>query len=550
MKTSNPIHLFNVNDSEGFKAFYRYQKFTKDELLNATPIEINNVQPRFVELFWASKPATVSHRVLLGGRKLEQLKEAIIAEDDLQERGFVVYKADSLRNTVSQIKKIRTLLDVNTNLTPQSAVREIVKKTPEELTQPFLEAYSKVENFGLTFAKNVSELNETENFLELVKPTIKITSAFVDDLLNTSAEDEINLKTIQKTQEEGALLLPTMLSPAARELIINSPVSAELGASADTIEFQPVGYIIEKYRNDEQGFKKVATRFITGAEVCTYIDTEVKHEDILFYTIQNVYHAKVPTKNETGQDLTVGILISSKPLSTSVLSCVERQPPEPPSDFTIRWDHSNNKVLLSWALPLNPEKDIKYIQIFRRQSIQEPFVLQAMFDFNDIILPPLRTKNILLEENIDESLIIKTSNFIGLWFDEEITKQSRWQIYAVCCVDAHGQSSSYSMQLAARYNQKFGGVETKLISEKGAPKPYPNLLLKQDMFSDSIKDQGHTSLTVAFTPEYLDVVKDNGVEYGLLKTGTNDSYVLQIINIDSQQQQTINIKLKRVETRE
>jgi hypothetical protein len=546
MNFSNPFHIFDVSDTDTIKAFYRYQLFVEDELINETPIPIKGIQPRYVELFWTIKPSTNLNN-LLGNRKLDELREAIIFEDSAQEQNVLTYKADSLRETVQQIKKIRTLLNVNETLSPQSSVQEITKKTPKELTLKFLEQYSKVENYGIKFAKNISEKAETENFTSLLTPIVKLTSAFAKDVLDTAAEDHINLKALEKAQEDGEVSLPSMFTDAARELIINSPVRARLGTLATEPIFEPVGYIIEKYRKTLEGFEKVKTFFITGANIGTLIDNEVKHEDVLFYTVQNVFYVDVPTKNEAGQDIVAGILIASKQISTNVLSCFEQKIPEPPRDFDIRWDHGTDKLLLNWSLPINPERDIKYIQVFRRSKIDEPFVLQVMFDFNNTILPPTKT-SVLLEQEIEQTSIKKTSNFVGIWYDEEFTKQTKEQIYALCCVDAHGQSSFYSMQLGVRYSQQHGNVITRIISEKGAPKPYPNLLLNQDMFFDSIKDQGHTTLTIAFTPEYLDVVKDNGIEYNLLKTGVNDTYVLQVINIDSQKQETINIKLKKIET--
>lgn len=546
MRISNPFHVFDVVDTENIKAFYRYQLFTNDELINENPSLVGGKQPRFVEIFWTMKPS-ITNRNPIGNKKLEELKEAIIFEDSIQEKNIVDYKADSFRETVQQINKIKTLLNINETLSPQVSVREITQKTPKELTAKFLEQYSKVENYGIKFAKNVSEKNETANFDSIIQPVVKITSAYAKDLLENTAEDHINLKTIEKIQTDGEGVLPSLFSEAAREVIINSPVSVRLGSVGREAIFEPVGYIINKYRRISENFEKVETFFITGANIGTMIDGKIKHEDLLFYTIQNVYFVEVPTTNEAGQELTVGILISSKPVSTSILSCVELKAPEPPKDFNIRWDHSRDKLLLNWSYPTNIEKDIKYIQVFRRSSISEPFVLQVMFDFNDIILSANKTE-ILLENGIEKNLIFKTKSFVGLWYDEEITKQTKEQIYAICCVDAHGQSSFYSMQLGVRFNQHLGNVQTRLISEKGAPKPYPNLLIKQDMFADSIKDQGHTAVTILFTPEYLDVVKDNGIEYNLLKTGPNDTYVLQVINVDSQKQETIDIKLKRIET--
>ena len=83
-------------------------------------------------------------------------------------------------------------------------------------------------------------------------------------------------------------------------------------------------------------------------------------------------------------------------------------------------------------------------------------------------------------------------------------------IYAVCCVDAHGLTSTLSPQFEISFNKYRNKLVKRLISTSGAPKAYPNLYLLQDTFVDVVKDSGHSQLTVYFDPEYLDVFNNNG----------------------------------------
>ena len=74
---------------------------------------------------------------------------------------------------------------------------------------------------------------------------------------------------------------------------------------------------------------------------------------------------------------------TSKPSRKSVVSCTETKPPPPPSDFKPVWDYTENKLYLMWNFPVNPQRDIKKFQVFRRKVVTEAFELVAMLDFDD-----------------------------------------------------------------------------------------------------------------------------------------------------------------------
>jgi hypothetical protein len=94
----------------------------------------------------------------------------------------------------------------------------------------------------------------------------------------------------------------------------------------------------------------------------------------------------------------------------------------------------------------------------------------------------------------------------------------------------------------------------RLLSSAGAPKPYPNFYLRENVEADvgptnltvdSIKVSGHDKMTIFFDPEYLSIVNSDGEDLELLATKElKGSYKLQIINCDRQQSQVVNIEIE------
>jgi hypothetical protein len=102
----------------------------------------------------------------------------------------------------------------------------------------------------------------------------------------------------------------------------------------------------------------------------------------------------------------------------------------------------------------------------------------------------------------------------------------------------------------------------ELISPSGAPKPYPNFYLREDVEADvgstnltvdSIKVSGHDKMTIFFDPEYLSIVKEdndgNESDLDLLTTEIEGGkYKMQFINIDRQIGKVLNISVEDLRT--
>jgi len=181
------------------------------------------------------------------------------------------------------------------------------------------------------------------------------------------------------------------------------------------------------------------------------------------------------------------------------------------------------------------------------KSLEElPFSLPSSCKLNLTLMIdtlPIRDESIpseLVEEMID--------NPRTFYVDEEFTKDST-AIYAVCCVDARGLSSNYSMQFGATFNRFSNKLEPILISSAGAPKVFPNMFLRQNVFIDTMKTSGFDRMKVYFDPEYLELFDEEGEDLGFIDgNDPNASYKIQLINTDLQKSQIATIKINDLRT--
>lgn len=186
--------------------------------------------------------------------------------------------------------------------------------------------------------------------------------------------------------------------------------------------------------------------------------------------------------------------------------------------------------MIYWSFPINPQRDIKKFQIFRRKSIDEPFELIKMFDFDDSFVK-ISNREEFINQDVIESQTIGTvdgsvvSVPVLSYYDDDFYKNSEY-IYAVASIDAHGLTSNYSEQRKVKFDVFSNKIETSLVSIAGAPKQFPNLYLAQDLFLDTIKTSYKKNLEIYFSPDCFSVKSGN-------------SNVTSIINIDD-----VNLKYK------
>jgi hypothetical protein len=224
------------------------------------------------------------------------------------------------------------------------------------------------------------------------------------------------------------------------------------------------------------------------------------------------------------------------------VECIETVSPPSPVDIDYNWNYEINRLQISWSYPPNSQRDIKEFQLFRRSSIQEPYELIAVYDFDDTI----RVQNIskVGGEKIPKNILHKSDSPILFHIDEEFNKSSKF-IYAMCSIDAHGYTSNYSTQMEITFDKFKNKLNRKLISNGGAPKAYPNFNLAVDTFLDVIYDERSTRMKLYFTPEYLELYNKDNQIIPIINTNKEGSeYRLQVINLDLQKEQNIEINIE------
>ena len=339
-------------------------------------------------------------------------------------------------------------------------------------------------------------------------------------------------------------------TPISSEKLSESSGITEIG---NPPKFAVTGYIVQRFEVLENGaLEKLEPLIIEDPTQNFVIDSNVRYGGTYIYKIRTVaivetIAKRLKRKRLGGQIIEyvrAKFLLASEGLSGTV-ECVERVPPPPPDDIDFRFDYNHRKPVVQWTFPMNPTRDIARFQVFKRNSINEPFKLEVEYDFDSSII-----KSNPLEQGPGKR-IVKMKFPRTSYVDKNYVDGSS-PIYAVAAIDAHGMTSNYSEQFRVTYDKSKNKIVKKLVSKSGAPKPYPNMYLNQDTFQDLMKVSGKDRMQVVFDPEYYVVTQTRSapsgrtVEDDLNLIGidpSNPTYKIQIINTDLQQSELINIKI-------
>lgn len=325
---------------------------------------------------------------------------------------------------------------------------------------------------------------------------------------------------------------------------VNIPSSSRL----PVIKNYLIGYILQKFSTNTDGTTKILNeKVVLNPKITSFLDPDIAYGRKYKYRVISLYAClfqmsqRVVNGRGLEEDRTVTkyVLFSSRGMETSTI-CEEYIAPPPPVDLRFRYRADNTGLNITWNFPVNPQRDIKKFQVFRRKTISEPFQLIRVYDFDDSVSKSLDP------ENVPEGLISRNLLPVTIHHDLAFTKNSKF-IYAVCAIDAHGYTSNYSVQLEASYDRYRNRINTRVISRSDAPKPYPNIFLNQDTFVDTMKMSGYTRVNIYFDPEYVKITDQRGVDQNHIvfnnNRGDDNSYKLMIVNTDFQQSQTLDIKI-------
>ena len=317
------------------------------------------------------------------------------------------------------------------------------------------------------------------------------------------------------------------------------------------------GYIIEKLGVSPDGDQEKFDDLIAlNPDVTEFIDPLVKYGYTYTYRARQLFIVKflqILPSDESAADYryrVVTVAIASSSPAPSTIRAFETSPPKPPGTLICSFIYkAGNGLRLDWSMPSNPTRDIKKYQVFRRSNFLEPYQLIAEYDFSDPEYTMFERR-----EFVDPSLVISTGLPAYSHVDREFTRTSSY-MYCVASVDAHGLTSGYGTQVMATFDRGSNTLVTRIVSQSGAPKAYPNYFVdpteleefgSDRLIEDVIKDSGHSRMRIYFNPDAYRVGSDeDGTEtQPIVLSAQRGEYKLQVINLDRQISKVLTISVQ------
>jgi hypothetical protein len=584
-KASIPVFSIYVPETTGETSKFFYDFYVADESVNPSPTLPDNVKileetninyntnfslrvPRSVSVSWNPPFLPTSLPILPIKDNLDKVctedsfcnskyiphffssvKEIKEASEDINGDGVLDFSTSQATNIDNYVNSILE----KCNVSDQSEKDQLRKKIFSAVESIEKIADNPSRNLGYYFQdSNGKKISDTSGFDRAVSKAesvhMQINSSVLPDIfqnyfLSQQMKNDYNSFYKNWNGTGGLKANSTFLVPVAIDK--NSPV-------IDT-SYQLIGYIIDKYELTEGNvFVLVKTFAIEDPKSTKIVDTSIKYGSIYYYSIRSVVQVSTPAFDEATQSISqITYYVSSRPRVTSVV-CEEKLPPPPPTDISFLWDYRKKKLSITWCMPSNPQRDIKQFQVFRRKAIDEPFELlrQIHFDFSKKLYQSRESvdgnKNDMMAD--ERALVSYENQQLCRYVDEDFMADvdsffSSKYIYALASVDAHGMVSCYSSQFEVYFDFFKNKIIKKFISESGAPRQYPNMRIKSDLFVDVMKVSGMSSATlkVYFTPEYFKINNKNMTTKLVSTDKDNGYYKLQFINVQNQKSDSVKI---------
>jgi len=414
-----------------------------------------------------------------------------------------------------------------------------------------------IQSAGFAYAKTDVRSEEKTQFLKDVRAfwtSISINNCFIDDVTRQVSTSQMSIFSdefasvldstlaIQEKSRQSSTPLK-ILSDYYDYTIPTDRISVTKPGAFENIpnmEFSLIGYVVQKISQQVDGSLKIYDDLIFNTGTTYLLDEGVRYGGMYSYQVRAVYNV---TTYVAAQDVTgrgagiakVDMLFATAGSNIDV-DCVEVAPPKPPEDLYFK-SEADGSLFVGWRFPLNPQRDIKKFQVFRRKTVYEPFELLCELDFDDSF------SKASSKENVPDWKVAIKRYPTTFYVDRGFNLRSKY-IYAIASVDAHGLSSNYSSQFEVSLDLYTERLIVKSISRPGAPKPYPNLLLTSDFFPDLIKDSGHSKMTVYFDPSYTDLLDNKGDSLGHISfNDKKPAYKIHILETNLAQEQMIDIKM-------
>ena len=329
-------------------------------------------------------------------------------------------------------------------------------------------------------------------------------------------------------------------------------VSRNLGGEEFLQTWELCGYVVSKYRIVDGNDTYMYSRFVPTTQ---YRDPFVAYGQTYRYQLRPVFAKYISNeRSSTGQflDNTV-VFVGAEESAFIDVECIELKVPSPPRNPKFEYVQNSN-IKVSWERPESyvfdegkafDTDDIKGYQLLLRNSLEEPYRLYRYFTFNNTVPANLRIRS---KETITDEYIISSeypvpdtvpADDIPSFYEyREYVLNIRSNVdyyFALCSIDAHGNSSNYSAQYKVRRNNVTGEVDIQLVCPEGSPKQYPNLLVPGKLVQPSFKASGYKFLDVYFAPDStVSIPNLNG-----------PSVNLQLFELETEVEKNITIEFKQ-----
>lgn len=443
-----------------------------------------------------------------------------------------------------------------------------------------------INNFLSDLSKqDIPVLSSTDpvNKFKYQSVSVNINSLFLNDVIKASEddtchifEDEIRaISSLSKELQDNAVSIidPNNFSDSEFSTFLRSGIlhDSYIISEADITKgpFQTyfkkhIGYVVEKIEFFGTEVRNFEPFLIRSTKTVSFSDKKVRYGARYVYRIRNLYSIVYTFYNKIPEDPTLdqfyrGVFVVASKSDDAEVDCREFVRPLPPVDLKFQYARRLQSLKIKWNFPINPTKDIKGFQLFRRAATNRGFTLIAEFDFNNSLVKPLLREVAPSRDfyRYQSSKIDDRPLVVKRFFDQGFTEDKEY-IYALASVDAHGLTSDLSVQVGIKYNTVTEVLEHRIISRPFAPKAYPNIFLKKDLFLDTIKTSGKDRLTVYFEPEYFEINKTKNISAGVgqilpqnLISIHDDAeenldkfnYLINFLNTDLQKSNNLKIKI-------
>ena len=560
------MNIFDVdNQISNIRGSFRYRYFDPIEQVDEFNRFVNNPQkypkgtPRYVRVEWVSNNKELTPVGLDSEAELIHKQNFFFASDlsptycvlTVAEKELMQRQNHAISDNASTGSKLDYLLKT---ISSNEYTEDIENNLDTAGTS------SKIPVIDSVSGRPVEEVTISDR---IQTPDIQLRGRNIAQIIKSSNNSPLSRGIYDGLSEKSEVLgkrLGSKPNPDARRLTTLFHTVDKLREDAETsfpsvsragkpqgylLNWEPIGFVISKYRLDNGKETYMYTRFVPDT---IFDDPYVAYGQTYRYQIRPVYGKYA---YESGDD-TVVFLGSEESAFIDVV-CKEDRMPSPPKNPKFEYALNNN-IKVSWERPesyvlddaLIDTDDIKGYQLFVRNSLYEPYQLYRYFTFNNTKPESLRihsmetiSNDYIISSEYDTPDTIDPDDIISFYEYTDYVVPIRSNVdyyFALCSIDAHGNSSNYSAQYKIRRNNVTGEVDIQLICPVGAPKQYPNLLIPGRLVQPSMKVSGYKFMDTYFCP-------DSQVSIPNLE---GESVNIQLFELETQVEKNITITMKQM----